>query len=432
MRKKLEKLTICLTAFFLVLNSGFCIQENRENWNISPRLSSPTDSWQITWDYDFGSGIALDPGLGTEIDSGLGIALDSAGNIIICGTTGPSAVSLELLLVKFNSSGHTLWNKTRYGFPREIYLVLDSSNNIFVTGSDFVAKFDIFGIYQWNTSAGVGAGTKISAITIDTSGNLYIVGTTGIDPIRDVFVVKFNSAGVKQWEYVYPDDPILETDIALDSSNNIFVIGDYKLKDDIMLLKLSNSGSLLWELTLVNSGIPCAMVLDSANNIFITGNSQSDVLLIKCNSLGTVQWTRKKNLSKLDTGYDISLDSMDNIYIATDTNFPNDPDIIKYDSSGNYLGRGISKETLNVENAMNIRDHINCIAIDSDDNVYLGGYFSWYHNDGFSDIKLIKNLAISLPSPGIPSYNIFVIVGLISIISIIVLHKKEKHKEISK
>lgn len=407
-----------------MVNFSFSIQESTENWNSTPKLSSPTDSWQTTWDND-------------DYDTGTGIAVDSGDNVIIAGTTGPSSSNSnnQIVLLKYNSSGDNLWNKT-YDFggsQGETKIVLDSSDNIFVVKKEIpskVIKFDNMGNYQWNTTGDLGTITKVAAITIDTAGNLYVVGSSG-SPVRDIFVVKFNSAGVKQWEYIYHDSNniLFGTNLALDSSNNILASGYAQSQELIILFKLSNSGNFLWDRT--SDGRGNAIVSDSADNIYITGSRSVALLLIKYDSSGTVQWTRTQQISTFDVGYDIALDSMDNIYIALDTELaPNDPDVVKYDSSGNYQGYGASSEYVNpqYQHVESVIDRMRCIAIDSSDNVYLGGYDRTDAGDFYYDIKLVKNLVISIPSnsSGIPSYNIFIIVGGVSIISLILAYRQKK------
>jgi len=402
-----------------MVNFSFFMQESRENWNTTPKLSTPTDSWQTTWDNN-------------DFDRGSGIALDSEDNIIIGGTTGPGSHNSnnQILLLKYNSSsGGNLWNKTLHSGFDTIDLTLDSSNSIFIVGDDsMVVKFDSVGNYQWNVTANLGTIAEAAAITVDTGGNFYIVGTSG-NPVRGIFVVKFDQTGVKQWEYVYHDSNnfITGMDLALDSSNNIMAIG-YANVDKIILLKLSNSGNFLWNRTLEDYGIAFAITLDSANNIYLSGSSQiRDLLLIKCDSSGIVQWTRTQHFTIYNWGFDIELDSMDNIYIAVDTQAGNDPDVVKYDSSGNYQGYGKSSEEINTPYPADIYDRMRCIAIDNSDSVYLGGSIIW---DSYHDIKLVKNLVISIPSsPGIPSYNIFITVGLIAIISLVLVYRQKKLKK---
>ena len=103
-------------------------------------------------------------------DFARGVAVDSSGNVYAAGMTaggldGSNAGSNDLFVVKYNSSGTKQWTK-QLGTSSHDYasgVAVDSSDNLYVSG--YTA-----GGLDGNTSAG---------------GD-------------DLFVVKYNSAGVKQ------------------------------------------------------------------------------------------------------------------------------------------------------------------------------------------------------------------------------------------
>ena len=97
----------------------------------------------------------------------------------------------------------------------------DSSGNVYVTGGTkggldgntsagntdlFVLKYNSSGTKQWTKQLGSSGRDSANAIAIDSSGNLYVAGITygGLDwntnsGANDLFVVKYNSSGTKQW-----------------------------------------------------------------------------------------------------------------------------------------------------------------------------------------------------------------------------------------
>ena len=164
----------------------------------------------------------------TASDYGYGVTVDSSDNIYVTGYTAggldgnTNSGDNDIFLVKYNSSGvkqgtkqlGTSTDDLGYG------VAVDSSDNIYLTGwtqggldgntnaggqDIFLVKYNSSGTKQWaqqlgSTSSEVGYG-----VTVDSSDNIYVTGTTygGLDGNTnsgnfDIFLMKFNSDGVKQ------------------------------------------------------------------------------------------------------------------------------------------------------------------------------------------------------------------------------------------
>ena len=136
------------------------------------------------------------------------------------GLDGTNAGGSDLFLVKYNSSGTKQWTKqlgTSSG-ENATGVATDSSGNVYVTGSTrggldgtnagssdlFVVKYNSSGTKQWTKQLGTSGIDSTNGVATDSSGNVYVAGVTsgGLDGTNagsyDLFVVKYNSDGVKQ------------------------------------------------------------------------------------------------------------------------------------------------------------------------------------------------------------------------------------------
>ena len=127
-------------------------------------------------------------------------------------------------------------------------VVTDSSGNVYVTGGTkggldgntsagntdlFVLKYNSSGTKQWTKQLGSSGRDSANAIAIDSSGNLYVTGMTfgGLDwntnsGANDLFVVKYNSSGTKQWtKQLGTSKHDRARGVATDSSGNVYVTG---------------------------------------------------------------------------------------------------------------------------------------------------------------------------------------------------------------
>ena len=258
-----------------------------------------------------------------------GVAIDSSDNIYITGTSqgtnlfgknATSGTTDDIFVAKLNPSGVVQWVYTAGGTGRDRgrKIALDSSGNIYVTGyywstvdfgggnvtsngnwDAFLLKLDSSGTFQWVKSYGSNSGNDLGRdVAIDSNDNIYMLGTYrgtvdfGADDVvatdADIFLIKFNSSGVFQWVYTaggtgFDDSRAL----ALDSNDNPYITGSY-----------SNT---------VNFG---------GGNI--TAANTNDLFILKLNSSGTYQDIYTSNIDTTTKGKGLFVDSSGNIY-ATGT-----------------------------------------------------------------------------------------------------------------
>ncbi|MFX1480394.1 MAG: SBBP repeat-containing protein [Promethearchaeota archaeon] len=442
MKKKSSILMILiLILYFSALSplSNIFLNERtqRAYKNITPVLSI-SDSAVYEWNRTWG---------GTGYDIGWGVATDSSNNIYSVGMTESFGTGLtDMVLVKYDDSGVQQWNQTWGGNETDIGygVVVDSSNNIYSVGMTLsfgkgnedliLVKFDSSGVQQWNRTWGGSGLEECVGVAVDSLDNIYLTGDTNSfgAGTYDMILIKYDSSGVQQWNRTWGAANV-DTGIglAVDSSDHIYISGYTRSfgagATDAILVKYDSFGEQQWNLTWggAQNDNAYGIIVDSNDNIYLAGGTDSfgagylDAFLIKYDASGVQQWNRTWGGSFQEQAFGLALDSSGNIYLTGSTGSfgmgDGDMFLLKYDSSGvlqwNITWGGIFPDTSFA------------ISIDSEDNVYLEGYIDTIET--LADMVTVK---FSKPqervSPGVPGFNLIVVISSMSLIVIIMAKKK--------
>ncbi len=243
---------------------------------------------------------------------------------------------------------------------------------------------------EWVKSWGGSEDEILNSLTIDLSDNIYLGGYTwsfGAGK-TDLCLVKFNNSGDLLWNVSWGGS---ENDygygVATDSSENVYIMGTTHSfgaqNGDVCLLKYDHWGTLQWNTTWGNSAIHMhdrglAIAIDTFNKVYIAGyiyNTQlGDIyaFLAKFDSSGVQLWNRTWG-NPITSEYcnALAIDSSDNIYMGGwsrgvgPEGGPCNITLVKYDSTGSKIWEYIGHD---------YRDAIcNDLAIDTSDNIYLAG-----------------------------------------------------------
>lgn len=225
--------------------------------------------------------------------------IDSVGNIYISGyTLGASCI------IKINSSGTVQWVATLdVGAPFQ-GLTIDISGNICAAGQTpsgwCVAQFSSAGTLVWQYEFLPGSLSTGYAIATDSSGNIYVSGTSVNATVSVMQIIKLNSSGTLQWQrQLYNGTTIysIARSVAVDASGNVYVCGPNDAGFLVLqIVKYNTSGTLQWQraITQASNGVFAGITLDSAGNIYACSG---DGNLFKYNSSGSIQWQRRLSSS---------------------------------------------------------------------------------------------------------------------------------------
>lgn len=235
----------------------------------------------------------------------------------------------------------------------------------------FLARFTTAGTVTWaKTTGGINSDDRVSSISVDASGFPYIggtfspnlvlgntvIGTTTLTSLgmQDIFMAKYNTAGVFQWAQGIGSNQGGDylTDLKIDGANNICISGYYQLSTlnvstitlpnsggyDAFIAKYSSVGAVQWanKIGAAFDEYGYGLDVDGSNNIYLAGAfnstavavgtttlanttttiSYSDAFVTKYNSTGAPQWAVNPHGNYNEVGYDVSSDVLGNVYVV--------------------------------------------------------------------------------------------------------------------
>ena len=251
--------------------------------------------------------------------------------------------------------------------------------------------------FAWVRSGGGVDVDEARAVAVDADGNSYVTGIFSkslacfwcgqpaifgagqpnattllpVDGTQDIFVAKYDSAGVLQWaRRAGGGGPDEAWGIAVDGAGNSYITGFTGVADfgdgvtlvpaGAFVAKYDPDGHALWATSIDPAGVGFAIAVDPAGATYVTGHAPdpivfgSVVTLWKVNAGGTQQWRRQATGNYMGGGWSIAVDADGNSHVTgsvaggtalfgaggpiqiplTDTSGGGQMFVAKYDSSG--------------------------------------------------------------------------------------------------
>ncbi len=310
---------------------------------------------------------------GSDNDYGNAVDIDNYGNICIAGDTTPfGTTNSRIFLLKYNITGNLQWNSSWFGGYRDFAndLIVDSENSSYIVGYSYNAtgandydilllKFNSSGDLIWNKTWGTLDDEYGYGIGLDSYGNIYLSGYSvnkSVSSDSDIVLVKYNKTGDYQWNRTWGGSFRDEgRKLYVDkTSGDIFISGYTRSfgtanSYDLLILKYNSSGDYQWNRTFGGSEQEYGMsiTLDSNGCIIVTGKGYNyatgnyDVLILKYNNLGEFQWNATWSGSDNDIALDLVIDSEDSILLTGYKELigfgDSDAFLLKFDYQGDFL-----------------------------------------------------------------------------------------------
>lgn len=286
-------------------------------------------------------------------DNGIGIVPTSDGNTVYATSfDGTGTNTGNIVLFKLNSSGNITWQYELAGNVSDDYayaIAIDSSQNIYLGGFTnnngqgnndmYLVKYDSTGNLLWQKTLGTTVNDNYRSISIESGANgIFASGRAN----NDAVTIKYDNTGNIIWQKQVPlDVTFVSSDI--DSTGNIYFLSqeDASVVDNYVRLgKWYSNGTHIWTRILSSDVdlIAADTTIDNSNNPYVMSRNSNDgqLNIVKYNSSGTVQWQIKSDVIVSQDFSKLTSDGS-NIYLATTLSGNNQSLIVKFNSSGSIV-----------------------------------------------------------------------------------------------
>ncbi|MBU1651647.1 T9SS type A sorting domain-containing protein [bacterium] len=332
------------------------------------------------WEY-WPNSYSYSPGVSHDKAEEIILLID--GSICVTGNGNISQQS-QTTTIRYSVDGEQMWMQefNPYGIASYVSdMVSDREGNVLITGTlynvpynVYCVKYDIDGNEEWFIEYSSTYGAEPGAVVCDNEGNIYLACSS----LGDVVVLKYSSGGELLWEYIYDSSGGDATvSMELDSNDDVVVVGTcHAPHSDFLTLKLDNNGNFLWEARYAGppdfESIVSSLWIDLQDNIFIGGyflQNDLDIVIVKYGSEGEQLWDY---IFDDDSDRLVSLegDQSGNLFALGNSEYSSyeiDWKILKISPSGTNLW------TQTYSSPSQSIDRPNAFCVDSSGDIYITG-----------------------------------------------------------
>jgi hypothetical protein len=287
---------------------GKCVRQTTDNGYIIVGITNSFgmgyyDIWliktnsigNIVWDKTFG---------GTSNDRGRCVQQTTDGGYIIIGTTVSFGVDGDVWLIKTDSTGNMVWNRTFGGADTDygLYGQQTTDGGYIITGrkSDaiWLIKTDSTGNMVWNTTFenyGFKSWSRCVQQTID--GGYIIIGfreSDGVGKLFDSWSIKTDCDGNKIWNRMFGETWLTSIEYGQQTTDGGYIIVGTKLLPfgfSVYMAKISKDGDEKCNKIIGGLGYYSGNCIQQTTDggYIITGEADGNVLLIKTNEIDNIK-----------------------------------------------------------------------------------------------------------------------------------------------
>ncbi|KYK30073.1 hypothetical protein AYK20_04655 [Thermoplasmatales archaeon SG8-52-1] len=351
---------------------------------------------------------------GTDGDSGDCVQQTTDGGYIITGSTWSfSAGEDDILLIKTDSDGNEIWNRTFGGTNIDWSMSVQQTTDggyiltgVTLTFSDYgdvwLIKTDSDGNEIWNkTFGGIDYCDVGHSVQQTTDGGYILTGITNSSGTEeddyDVWLIKTDSDGNEIWNKTFGGTGFEDGICVRQTTDGGYIITGAKVPSDnvdwdVWLIKTDSDGNEIWNKTFGSPRADIGMCVQQTSDggYIITGLTElyiyGDVWLIKTDSDGNKMWDKKYGVLQNDGWGWWVQQTTDGGYIVIGFAWSFGPGyadawLIKTDSNGKKIWDrklGGPSEDLGF-----------CVQQTTDGGYIVTGY-TWSYGNGKADVWLVK------------------------------------------